>query len=263
MRRSRRESHDTVTLHLQLPDAAAHKPLAGQFNMLYAFGLGEAPISVSGVSRRSGYVHHTIKAAGALTRALTELKPNQRVGVRGPFGHGWPLEEARKRNVLLIAGGIGMAPIRAAMREIMRHRARYKRVDLVYGSRSPAEILFHNQLERWQQNKNTNVYLTVDHSDEDWDGPVGLVTSLLPGINLEPELTTAFICGPEIMMRHGLSQLVNLGVPSEHIYVSMERNMRCAIGLCGHCQWGADMICQQGPIFAADKIRRRLQVREL
>ena len=267
VRRCHRESHDTVTLHLELPDQAdtqpRPKPHSGQFNMLYLFGIGEAPISISGVSSSTGYVQHTVKAAGALTRAMTELKPDQRIGVRGPFGQGWPLDKARKGNVLLIAGGIGMAPVRAAMRDIMRHRSRYKRVDLIYGSRTPGDILFHNQLKRWRNNKHVNVHVTVDHSDSTWDGPVGFVTSLLPQLDIDPTNTTGLLCGPEIMMRHSMSQLLGLGLPASSIHLSMERNMRCAIGLCGHCQWGADFVCQQGPVFSADKIRERLQVREL
>ncbi len=265
VRRVRRESPDTVTLYLEIPELAdqsmRRQMHAGQFNMLYLFGIGEAPISISGVSRR--YVHHTIKAAGAVTRALTELTPGQRVGVRGPFGQGWPLERARKRNVLLIAGGIGMAPIRAAVRDIMRHRGRYERVDLVYGSRSPADVLFRSQLERWQEHEDINVHLTVDHANEAWDGPVGFVTAMLANLPLDPSATTAYLCGPEIMMRRALSELAHLGVEHKDMYLSMERNMRCAIGICGHCQWGADFICQQGPIFCAEKIRQRLQVREL
>ncbi len=264
----RRESQDTVTLHLapaaSMPiEPTLHKPRPGQFNMLYLFGKGEAPISISGISRRTGHIHHTVKAAGSLTRALTELKIGDTVGLRGPFGNGWPLHAAHGRNLLLIAGGIGMAPIRAAMRSVMRHPDRYGRIDLIYGSRNPQDILFGQQLQRWHANKLANVHLTVDHSDANWNGSVGFVTSLLDNLEMESARTTAFLCGPEIMMRHSMGKLLNAGVAPEEIHMSIERNMRCAIGVCGHCQWGADFICQQGPVFTAEQARKRLQVREL
>ena len=264
VKRNRRESADTVTLHLAANEPEQEtKPQPGQFNMLYLFGRGEAPISVSGISRHAGYIHHTIKAAGPLTRALTELEPGALVGLRGPFGQGWPLTQARGKNLLLIAGGIGVAPIRSALRAIVRRRRRYGRVDLIYGSRTPQDILYRDQLHRWQQREDIDVHVTVDHGDQDWTGTVGFVTELLGAVDIDPHNTRAFLCGPEIMMRHGLSQLLQLGVPSQDVYLSIERNMRCALGICGHCQWGADFICKQGPVFCADHIRSRLKVREL
>ena len=267
VRRNKRETKDTVTLQLEAADPNTTDPLPkpkpGQFNMLYLFGRGEAPISVSGLAHHASYLHHTVKAAGALTQAMTELLPGDLVGLRGPYGNGWPLAQARGKNVLLIAGGIGVAPIRAALRAIVRHRKRYGHVDLIYGSRTPQDILYRDQLARWQQRKDIDVHLTVDHGDPEWTGTVGFVTELLSNINIDARNTTAFLCGPEIMMRHALSELLQLGVRLQDVHLSIERNMRCALGICGHCQWGADFICRQGPVFCADHIRSRLQIREL
>lgn len=264
VKRVRRESADTVTLFLgaREPDAQA-RYLPGQFNMLYLFGRGEAPISVSGVSRKTGYVHHTIKGVGPLTRAFTRLAPGDLVGLRGPFGSGWPVESLRNRHLLLVAGGIGIAPLMSLLRVLNRHRARYGRIDLVYGSRTPADILFQRQLQRWADKGRVDLHLTVDQADEQWLGPVGVVTTPLARIALEPEHTSALLCGPEVMMRHCLTQLVSARMGTADVFLSMERSMRCAVGVCGHCQWGADFICKTGPVFSAEHIGSRLHIREL
>lgn len=264
VKRVRRQSADTVTLFLdavQADDDIRYAP--GQFNMLYLFGQGEAPLSVSGVSRKSGHVQHTIKGVGPLTRALTRLTPGDMVGLRGPFGNGWPMQKLLQQNLVLVAGGIGMAPIQSALRVLTRHPARYGRIDLIYGSRTPADILFGRQLQRWQDKNRVHVHLTVDQADDEWEGPVGFVTTPLTKLQIAPERTVALLCGPEVMMRHCLSQLQSVGMSAGDIYLSMERSMRCALGVCGHCQWGPDFICKTGPVMSAAQIGPRLHVREL
>lgn len=271
VKRVRRESADTVTLFLHPRDeneAGEVRYLPGQFNMLYLFGHGEAPVSVSGISRRTGYVRHTVKGVGPLTRALTRLNPGDLVGLRGPYGNGWPMSDLRGKNLLLVAGGIGMAPILSVLRAVTRHTERYGRIDLIYGSRTPADILFRRQLSRWHAKERVNVHLTVDQADETWDGPVGFVTTPLSrltesGQQTDASNTIVLLCGPEVMMRHCLSQLASAGIAPGNIHVSMERSMRCAFGVCGHCQWGADFLCKNGPVFSAEAIGARLHIREL
>lgn len=256
----RRETADTVTIALeplQPVDMSAFAP--GQFNMLYAFGIGEVPISMSGDPGGAGELVHTIRAVGAVTRALCEAEV---VGVRGPFGAGWPLARAEGGDVLLIAGGLGLAPLRPVLYHLLTQRERYRRICLLYGARNPHELLYTDELERWRGRFDLDIEVIVDRPLDGWLGNVGVVPSLLPRAPFDPEQTVAMICGPEIMQRFTVRDLDRFGVPDERIYLSLERNMKCAIGLCGHCQFGPTFVCKDGPVVRCDRIRDLLDVRE-
>lgn len=256
-----RECSDVVTLTLSPPvadDARAWQP--GQFNMLYAFGVGEVPVSLAGHSG-SG-VQHTIREVGPVTRALSALRPGDRVGVRGPFGTPWPVEAARSSDVLIIAGGIGLAPLRPVIEAIGRERDAFGRVALLYGTRTPAEQLYAARHALWREH-DIVVETTVDHADAAWPGHVGVVTTLVRRVRFDGARTHAFLCGPEIMMRFAARELAGAGVDADRVWVSMERNMQCAIGHCGHCQLGAAFVCTDGPVFSWARIRDLMAIRGL
>jgi NAD(P)H-flavin reductase len=260
----RRDTHDTFTLSLSPGQGARPFLFApGQFTMLYLFGVGEVPISISGDPARPEALVHTVRAVGAVTKAMADLRRGQVLGVRGPYGTAWPVEEARGRDVVIIAGGIGLPPLRPALYHILAHRGDYGRVALLYGARTPRDILFRRELERWRGRFDLEVGITVDTAPGDWRGNVGLVTALLPKAQFQPESALAMIVGPEIMMRFTVLELLKLGMPEENIYLSMERNMKCGIGHCGHCQLGPFFICKDGPVFRYDRIAGWLAKREI
>jgi NAD(P)H-flavin reductase len=257
------ELEDTFTLALEQPQGSAATFLPGQFNMLYRFGVGEAPVSISGDPNRPETLVHTIRAVGSVTAALCGLEPGHQVGVRGPFGTGWPVAEAEGCDVVLVAGGIGLAPLRPLIYELLQKRERYGCICLLYGGRSPDDILYRAELERWRGRFDLAVEVTVDRARPDWRGKVGVVTRLISGAEFDPSETRAFVCGPEIMMRYAAMALQDLGMADRHIYISMERNMKCAIGLCGHCQYGPTFVCRDGPVFRYDRLATWLGIREL
>ena len=267
IRHVRRELADTFTLTLDPPAdaaaaAAAFRP--GQFNMLYVFGCGEVPISISSAAAgEGGPLKHTVRAVGAVTRAMQRLHAGDVVGVRGPFGAGWPIEEAAGNDVVIIAGGIGLAPLRPAIEAILRARNRYGRIIILYGARSPDDILFARDLQRWSSRLDTYVDVTVDRAGGTWRGNVGLLTALIGRIGLEPEQTTALLCGPEAMMRFAVRALAERGVTAGRTYLSLERNMKCGVGLCGRCQLGGTFVCRDGPVFRLDRVGNLFEVREL
>jgi len=259
----RRETHDTFTLALD-PPAALNSPFSfvpGQFNMLYGFGLGEVAISISGNPGEPGMPVHTIRAVGSVTRGLAKLGPGEAVGVRGPFGSHWPLEASRGNDVVVVAGGIGLAPLRPVLYHLLRHRHEYNRVVLLYGARTPADLLYRQELQAWQSH-DVQVLLTVDCADPSWPESIGLVTALLARAEFDGERAIGMICGPEIMMRFTLAEFKKRGVASDRLYVSLERNMQCAIGFCGHCQFGPSFVCMDGPVFRHDQIKSFFDVPE-
>jgi NAD(P)H-flavin reductase len=263
LRRVAKETADTFTLSLAPENGAVHPFQPGQFSMLWAFGVGEIPISISGDPANSDELTYTIRAVGATTRSMVSRKPGAQIGVRGPFGAGWPTEIARGRDVVIVAGGIGLAPLRPVLYHVLANRADYGRLVLLYGSRSPAELLYTKELRAWARKPNTQVVTTVDYGGVNWRGHVGVVTTIFKYARLDPRNSTAMLCGPEIMMRFATRELENAGLPASDIYVSMERNMHCGCGLCGHCQWGPHFVCKDGPVFRYDRIRHLVNRHEL
>jgi NAD(P)H-flavin reductase len=261
VRKRRREIADVVTLEIETGGAFEFAP--GQFNMLTAFGVGEAAISVSGDPADEGRLIHTIRAVGAVSRALTELHAGEPIGLRGPFGRGWPMAEAEGRDVIVVAGGLGLAPLRPALYRLLAEREKYGRVVLLYGARGPQDLLYRAELEAWRSRLDVEVEVTVDHARGDWRGNVGVVTPLLARASFDPTRALAMLCGPEIMMRFIGNALCDAGVAEERIYLSMERNMKCAIGWCGHCQFGPVFICRDGPVFPYSDLRSLLSKKEI
>jgi NAD(P)H-flavin reductase len=258
-----KETSDTFTIGLApsvtgagdlAPVAGQYNCAPGQFNMLYAFGMGEVPISISACPSEANLLTHTTRDVGSITKALSNLKVGDMVGVRGPFGNHWPIEEAVGKDVVLVAGGIGLAPLRPVIHELLARRGEFGRVILLYGSRSPGDIIFKTELKKWNAKNGLIVYITVDRGSTHWRGSVGVVTRLIPKIRFDPENTVAMICGPEIMMHFTVDALKQRGMSGKDIYVSMERNMKCAVGFCGHCQFGEHFICKDGPVFTYDRL---------
>jgi NAD(P)H-flavin reductase len=253
--RVRQETYDTRTLEIEPADGSrCPRFLPGQFNMLYMFGVGEMAISISGDPAWRSSTTHTIRAVGNATRALTSLKAGDTMGVRGPFGTAWPIEEMAGKDVVIVAGGIGLAPLRPAIYAALANRNKYNSVSLLYGARTPIDLLYTDELEQWQRRSDMYVGVTVDSAGDNWGGNVGVVTTLIPKARFDAKNAIALVVGPEIMMRFTVMALQERGVPVESIYVSMERNMKCGIGLCGHCQLGPDFICKDGPVFRFDHI---------
>jgi len=258
---TRRDTHDTCTLRLE-PRRSPTAPFApGQFAMLYAFGAGEAPISLA--ARDGDALVHTIRAVGAVTARLCAMKPGDTVGVRGPFGRGWPLEAAEGRDLVLIAGGLGLPPLRPVVEAVLAQRERYGAVAVLYGGRSPAELLYGDDLARWGGRGDVSVDVTVDAADRGWQGRVGVVTRLIAAAPVDPARTVAMVCGPEVMMRFCAAELRARGVAPDAIWLSLERGMTCGTGHCGHCQLGPLFICLDGPVLRHDVVEPLMRVAEL
>lgn len=263
----RRETADTWTLELEPRDGdggeGSATPFApGQFAMLYAFGIGEAPISVSAVRAR-GRLVHTVRAVGMVTEAICATEPGGVVGARGPFGTAWPVDVAEGADVVIVAGGVGLAPLRPALHHLLDHRADYGRVVLLYGGRRPEELLFGEELDAWAAREDVEVGITVDMATPRWSGRVGVVTRLIDGATFDPASTLAMVCGPEVMMRFAVAALADRGVDPGRVHLSLERNMKCAVGLCGHCQLGTVLVCRDGAVFPYPAVEPLLKVREL
>jgi NAD(P)H-flavin reductase len=264
VQRAVRELPDTVTLAMTPADAAEPLHFApGQFNMLYAPGVGEIPISVSGDPGRPELLIHTIRNVGPVSRALCNLGRGAMLGVRGPFGTRWPVDAAIGSDVVVAAGGIGLAPLRPVMYYLLSHREQYGKIVLLYGARTPADLLYPRELERWRGQFDLDVQVTVDRGTDAWRGHVGTVTTLIPRAGFDPQHTVALVCGPEIMMHFTILELQKAGVTNPQIYISMERNMQCGIGLCGHCQLGPLFICKDGPVFRFSDIAPWFRRREV
>jgi NAD(P)H-flavin reductase len=228
--------------------------------MLYAFGIGEIPISLSSIGACS--LQFTIRRVGAVSEALSLLKPGARLGLRGPFGQPWPLQNQSQKDLILIAGGVGLAPLKPVIEAALEDRGRWNSVQLLYGTRDPGNILYTAESQLWQE-RGLDILVTVDSARLGWNGPVGVVIQLFDQISWHADNSLALICGPEIMMRFSADRLLQLGLGPQQIYLSLERNMKCALGFCGHCQYGSHFICKDGPVLRYDRIAEKLRIKEL
>jgi NAD(P)H-flavin reductase len=260
---TRLDTRDTVTLALEPIGGPPLVHRAGQFTMLHAFGVGEVPISICGDPTRPGPLLHTIRDVGAVTHALVTATPGTMIGVRGPFGTGWDVADAIGGDVVIVTGGIGLAPLRPAILEVVSRRAEYDRVVLLYGARSPEDILFAADMATWAEKHRVTIEVTVDYGPPSWTGRVGLVTTLVARAGFDPLHSLALVCGPEVMMRYATRALIARGVPDTRIRLSMERNMKCGVGLCGHCQLRELFLCVDGPVLGYDRLAPLMDVREL
>jgi NAD(P)H-flavin reductase len=258
----RRETHDTWTLSLAPMVARTARFDPGQFAMLYAFGVGEAPISISAIGG-DGVLVHTVRAVGAVTEALCAAREGDVLGVRGPFGTAWPLTAAEGHDVVVVAGGIGLAPLRPVIHELLAGRERFGQVTVLYGGRSPEELIYVQELERWGGRFDVAVDVIVDTAGTGWHGRVGVVTRLIPNAFFDPARTVAMVCGPEVMMRFAAVALADRGVPAQAIWLSLERSMTCATGHCGRCQLGPLFMCKDGPVLRRDVVEPLMRVAEL
>jgi NAD(P)H-flavin reductase len=259
----REDTRDTFTLELEPTNGVELNFKAGQFTMLGAFGIGEVPISISGSPVSSGPLIHTIRNVGGVTRALVEAKPGVEFAVRGPFGTSWDVTDAKGGDVLIITGGIGLAPLRPAIYQVLAERDQYDRVVLLYGARTPDDILFGDELRKWADRDGMDVQVSVDNAAYGWKGRVGFVTQLIPAAKFDPAHTIALVCGPEVMMRASATALRQRGVPAGKIRLSMERSMKCGIGLCGHCQLRELFMCVDGPVLTYEQLAPLMQKWEL
>jgi NAD(P)H-flavin reductase len=258
---AQRQTSDTVTLTLEPLEGGPLLFSPGQFDMLYAPGVGEVPISFSGTTGAG--VDHTVRAVGAVSRALCAAQPGDVLGVRGPYGKGWGVEDVEGADVVVAGGGIGIAPLRPVVEALLARREKYGRVVVLVGARTPDVLLFADDLARWAEQPGVEVAVTVDGAGSGWRGHVGLITDLVPRAGFDPASAVAMVCGPEVMMRFVAAALGDRGLPAGAVRVSLERTMQCGVGLCGHCQLGPTLVCRDGPVYPYDRVRRWLGIREL
>jgi NAD(P)H-flavin reductase len=258
------ELPETATYTLELRDTAVRQAFRfrpGQFNMLYLPGIGEAAISISSDPGRPAVLQHTIRVAGNVTQAIERLRPGDAIGLRGPYGSAWPVDSVQAGDLILVAGGIGLAPLRPAIYHVMRHRDKYGKVIILVGARTPADLLYPGEYDSWRAH-DIEVIASVDRADKSWKGRVGVVPMLFYLLRPEARRTTVFTCGPEIMMRFVVYEALARRIAKERIFVSLERNMKCAIGFCGHCQYGPAFLCKEGPVLSYDRIEPFFSVEE-
>ncbi len=252
-----READSIHTYRLRLNDEETRRNFrftAGQFNMVYLFGVGEVAISIVSDPEEPERLDHTIRSVGRVTSAIAQLQAGETLGIRGPFGQGWPLHAARGHDVVIVTGGLGCAPVMGAIEYIFRRRLHYGSVKIIHGVKSPRDLVFHERFEAWSKRPGTEVLLASDRPDKTWRYHVGVVTELFERVSIDPPKTMVLMCGPEIMMRLGVPILMRRGIPATAIYVSLERHMECGVGLCGHCQMGPYFLCKEGPVMRYDLI---------
>jgi len=244
-------------------DPAAYRFLPGQFNMLYLPGVGESAISMSGDPANPDSWIHTVRVAGNVTKSLAALRAGDTLGLRGPFGTGWPVEQLVGQDVLIVSGGLGLAPLRPLIYTLCHRRSEFGRVWLIHGSRDPESLLYPGEYAAWR-NEGIDVQITVDRASAGWTGEIGVVTVLVDRLTLpRPPRTALVTCGPEVMMKYAAASGLRLGIAPQQMWVSLERNMQCAAGLCGHCQLGPAFVCKDGPVLRYDRIRPYLFVESL
>jgi NAD(P)H-flavin reductase len=242
------------TIELPAGKSLGHRP--GQFVEVSALGVGEAPISISSSpSRSNGTFELCIRMAGDVTGAIHRMQPEDKIGIRGPFGRGFPIEKFRGKDILFAPGGLGLAPLRSLINQVLDERAHFGRVVILYGARNPGELLFKNELRQWAERPDVELLVTVDRGDESWSGNTGVITTLFPKISVYPRNTVAITCGPPVMYRFVLMELLGKGISEGNIYLSLERRMKCGVGKCGHCQINNVYACQSGPVFAYKEIK--------
>jgi len=258
----RQDTADTWTLELERSSGDPLEFAPGQFTMLSAGGAGEVPISISGDPDRPDRLVHTVRAVGLATEAICASEPGRVLGARGPFGEPWPVEQADGADVVIAAGGIGLAPLRPAILWLLARRERYGRLVLLYGGRAPDQLLYTDDLASWAD-RGLEIHVTVDSAGPEWLGRVGVVTRLVGRAGLAGGRALAMACGPEVMMRFTVVALGEAGVDPDRTFVSMERNMQCGIGHCGHCQLGPTLVCRDGPVYRWSELEPWLAIREL
>ncbi len=250
------ETPDTMTFSFELEDGRGTTDFQpGQFNMLYVYGVGEVPISIAS-SRSERSVKHTIRSVGTVTTLISRLKVGEVVGLRGPFGTPWPLEGAYGKELMIVAGGLGLAPLRPVILEALASAHRFKGVKVLYGARTPKDLLYKYEHAGWSNREGAELLVTVDRAEEGWSKNVGVVTTLFRQVDVLAEDAVAFVCGPEVMMKFTVQELLRRRVPQDNIVVSLERHMSCGVGTCGHCQMGPVFICKDGPVFAYPKVKQ-------
>lgn len=258
------EVPNITTYEIELEDAEIRKAYEfqpGQFNMLYLPGFGESAISISSDPATPERLLHTVRIVGNVTQGLARKSPGDQIFLRGPFGSCWPVSECHGQDLIIACGGLGLPPLRPVIYQILENRDLFGNVSLIYGARSPQDLLFTKDYQHWQQ-QGIQVEVTVDLADAQWTGNVGVVPSLFDRLEIDPLKTLTFTCGPEIMMRFVIQEARSRGIPAEQIYLSMERNMNCAIGMCGHCQLGPEFICKDGPVFRSDRMEPYLHMED-
>lgn len=251
------ESPDIVSLRLRFDEPEIRKTYrfqAGQFNMLYVFGVGEVAISIVSDPDEPQFLDHTIRIVGRVTNVIGRMNIGDSLGIRGPFGQGWPMQEAKGKDVLVVTGGLGCAPVVGAIEFMFRRRKEYGTIKIIHGVKSPHDLLFRERFDQWRQHSNTEVLLASDEPGKTWHYHVGVVTELFDQVEVDPEKTVVMMCGPEIMMRVAVNMLSHRGLQPDGMYVSLERHMECGIGLCGHCQMGPFFLCKDGPVMRLDTI---------
>jgi len=247
------EREKLFTLHLKDGRDLGHR--AGQFVEVSVFGVGEAPFSVTSSPTRNGTFELCVREVGDVTRALHRMKPGSIVGIRGPFGNGFPIEEMRGRDLLFVPGGLGLAPLRSLINQVLDERESFGRVIILYGARNPSELLFKDELAQWEARDDVEFHVTVDQPDENWTGNVGVITTLFPKITVNPHNTVAVTVGPPIMYRFVVKELLSKGIQDGRIFLSLERRMKCGVGKCGHCQINNVYVCQKGPVFSYTQLK--------
>ena len=255
------EAEGIFTFRLRLNDPEQRKNFrftGGQFNMVYAFGVGEVAISIVSDPEEMDVLVHTIRVVGRVTRAIGRLNIGDMLGIRGPYGQGWPLEKARGKDVIVVTGGLGCAPVAGAIEYIFRRRHEYGAIKIIHGVKTPKDLLYRARYDAWRQHPNTEVWLASDYPEKGWKYHVGVVTELFEQVTFDANNSLVMMCGPEIMMKLGISIMKRRGIPEEAVYVSLERHMECGIGLCGHCQLGPYFLCKDGPVMRYDKVGRWL-----
>jgi sulfhydrogenase subunit gamma (sulfur reductase) len=258
------ESPSIFTLRIRFCDAdvqQAYSFLPGQFNMLYLHGVGEVPISIVSDPMDVQFVGHTIRAVGRVTNGLAKLQAGDRLGVRGPYGRGWPMDGAEGQDVVIITGGLGCAPVVSVINYVLRRRESYGRLTIMQGVKHSADLIWREQYERWRQLPNTQVLLAADQGGQFWPWHVGNVSTLFDDARIDAANSHVMMCGPEGMMKAVIREMLDRRLPEERLWLSMERNMQCGIGRCGHCQMGGKFVCKDGPVFNYPEVRELLGIR--